>query len=235
MNNFDYSILSALNGFSNHHPLFDEIIYFIGNNSFIKAGFIVAICCWEWFKNGEGLDKNRAGRETILSALVASTLSILIARFAVLALPFRVRPICDPTNGLHFYNPEGLHWENWSSFPSDHAILFFTLTTCFFFISRAAGWITLLHSTFVVCLPRIYLGIHYPTDILAGAAIGVGIGLLASRGAIKSAVAKVPLQWMVKYPGPYYAAFFLFMYEVSVLYNDARTIVVEIMHHLKEP
>jgi len=111
--------------------------------------------------------------------------------------------------------------------------MFFVLATCLFSISRIFGWIALLHAVFVVCLPRVYLGIHHPTDILAGAAIGAGIGLLASQNPIKNLVAKRPLQWMQKHTGLFYAVFFLFMYEVTVIFADVRGIMKEVIALLR--
>lgn len=231
MNAFDFAILSGLNDFANHHPTFTDVVVAVNNSSFLKAGPIVALCCWSWFKNGEDLDKNKAAREAVISAMLACFISILIARLAVLALPFRVRPLSDSANGLHF-PPDSFGFQNWSSFPSDHAIMFLALTTCLFSISRTVGWIALLHSVFVVCLPRIFLGIHYPTDILAGAPIGVGVGLLSIQQAIKGFVAKGPFLWMRKHPGSFYAVFFIFMYEVTVLFNDFRGIALAVAKHL---
>lgn len=211
----------------------NRVVDTVDDSYFLKAGILVTLCCWAWFRNGENNEKNKDARERIISTMLACPVSILVARLAMLALPFRVRPLADTGSGLHFYSSGSFTWENWSSFPSDHAIMFFTLTTCLFFISRPLGWIALLHSTVMACLPRVYLGIHYPTDILGGAAIGIGIGLLANQKAVRSFVAQGPFAWMQKHPGSFYAVSFLYLYEVSVLFNDIREIAFAIIKHLK--
>lgn len=67
------------------------------------------------------------------------------------------------------------------SFPSGHtasAFLVATLLTAFCPPAAlpAYGWASL------VGMSRVYLGVHYPTDVLAGAALGIGTGLLVSLG-----------------------------------------------------
>jgi undecaprenyl-diphosphatase len=221
MNAFDFSILSFMNRFEGRHLSFDNAVVSLSNDGFLRGGIIACLCWWAWFNNGEDKDKNKYAREMVVSAMVACLASILFARLVVLAFPFRVRPICDPSNGFHF-PAAATDWQNWSSFPSDHAIMFFTLTTCLFFISRTMGWIALLDTVFLVCLPRIYLGIHYPTDVLAGTAIGVGIGFLANQKNYREFISQGAFQWMQKSPGSFYAVFFLFMYQITVIFWDVR-------------
>jgi len=220
MNAFDLSVLSFLTRFAGKHPHFDGAVISLSNSGFFRAGAIVATCWWAWFKNGEDQD-NRKAREVIISTMLACLVSILFARVAVLAFPFRIRPLADPTNGLHFPLTT-FDWAPWSSFPSDHAIMFFTLTTALFFISRTMGWIALLDTVFLICLPRIYLGIHYPTDILGGAVIGVGFGFLANQTSVRSFLARGAFRWLRSHPGSFYAVFFLWMYQVTVIFWDVR-------------
>jgi undecaprenyl-diphosphatase len=234
MNAFDFSILSFLNRFEGQYPSFDKaLLSLCAASAFLKAGLIVALYWWAWFRHGEDVNKNRAAREIIISAMAACVASLIITRLIVLALPFRIRPLCDPANGLHFPQDASVNWQNWSSFPSDHAMMYFTLTTCLFFICRRLGWIALLDSVFLVCLPRVYLGLHYPTDVLAGAAMGTGIGFVANQKAVKSFIAERPLQWMQKYPGPFYAACFLLMYQVTTMFSDVVYVALAVIRHCK--
>ncbi|MGB7768630.1 MAG: phosphatase PAP2 family protein [Verrucomicrobiia bacterium] len=235
MNAFDFSILSFLNRFEDQCPSFDKALLSLSAASaFCKAGLIVALYWWAWFKNGEDHNKNKDVREIIISAMLACVAAVIVIRLAVLAFPFRVRPLADPTNGLHFPQESFINWHNWSSFPSDHAIMFFTLTIPLFFISRVLGWIALLDSVFLVCLPRVFLGIHYPTDVLAGAAIGVGIGLLANQKNIKGVISKRAFQFMEKHPGLFYAGFFLFTCQVANMFSDSVSVGSIIINHLKK-
>ena len=66
----------------------------------------------------------------------------------------------DTKNGGFFIND--------NSFPSDHAGLFYALATTIFLVSRRTGIIMFIYVTLVVIVPRLYLLLHYPTDIMAG-------------------------------------------------------------------
>jgi undecaprenyl-diphosphatase len=160
MNRFDHSIISFLNQFVGRRPLFDKTLVFAATNDFVRGGFLSALLWAAWFRtDGEAGDKPRM---RIAATLVGSVIAIVIARAVALIVGFRVRPIADPTNGFHF-PPAAMRWEGWSAFPSDHAILFVALAVCLFSISSLLGWLALCHAVFVVCLPRVYLGIIRPT------------------------------------------------------------------------
>jgi membrane-associated phospholipid phosphatase len=232
MNAFDYVILSKITSFEGRYPSVDRIL-FSAMNGLLTAGPIVAMFWWAWFKKGENIEQNQAARESVVSAMLASFLALFVIRFADLVLPFRIRPLADPTVQFHFPKEPGIRFEDWSSFPSDHAILFLTLTTCVFSFSRLLGWIALMDSFFLVLLPRIYLGIHYPTDVLAGSAIGVGIGLLANQKDIKTFAAGIVFPLLKKYPGPFYAGFFLFMHELTNMFMDGANLASVIIRHLR--
>ena len=59
-----------------------------------------------------------------------------------------------------------------NSFPSDHTILFFSI--CFtFFLFRKKRWYIWMLLAVTVGFSRIWVGVHYPADIMAGAALGI--------------------------------------------------------------
>jgi len=60
------------------------------------------------------------------------------------------------------------------SFPSQHASFSFTAATTAFLSQRTLGWIALIAAA-LVAYSRVYLGVHYWTDVLAGAVIGSAI------------------------------------------------------------
>ena len=62
---------------------------------------------------------------------------------------------------------------HWSSFPSDHAVLFGALATGLFWISKPAGLLAWFWTFVVVLLPRLFLGLHFLSDIYGGLVFGM--------------------------------------------------------------
>jgi membrane-associated phospholipid phosphatase len=69
------------------------------------------------------------------------------------------------------------------SFPSDHAAAAFAIAFAVLAFSRRGGLVFLAAATWIG-LSRIALGMHYPTDVIAGAFVGWLAATLITRGAI---------------------------------------------------
>ncbi|WP_412890067.1 undecaprenyl-diphosphatase [Bacillus sp. 1P06AnD] len=59
-----------------------------------------------------------------------------------------------------------------NSFPSDHTILFFTVCFSFFFFGKKGRWLWVI-AAFCVGISRIWVGVHYPFDVIVGALLGI--------------------------------------------------------------
>jgi undecaprenyl-diphosphatase len=79
-----------------------------------------------------------------------------------------------------------------SSFPSGHAATAFAAATVVALLRPALRWPALVVAS-AVAFSRVYLGVHFLSDVLAGAALGVAVGLLCAlvpRLATTSGVAR---------------------------------------------
>lgn len=115
-------------------------------------------------------------RKAGLSALCAMLIGLIVVNFTIKPLVSRPRPWLVIEN---FANLVPEHDPN--SFPSGHtnAAFAFALAVC---MSAPKRWmkITAVCMATVMGLSRLYVGVHFPSDVLAGAVIGSLCGLLGA-------------------------------------------------------
>jgi undecaprenyl-diphosphatase len=231
MNLLDSTTFTFLGNFVGHHSLVDQGMILIADNNLFHGGIVGAMFWWAWFdrsRYGEGLG---SVRKRIVSAIFCSIIVLILTRFLVAGLPFRARPLNDPQIHVHFPIAPS-DWLNWTSFPSDHALLYFFFATVFFRFSPIMGVIAALDALCLVCVPRVYLGIHFPTDIIGGGLIGVIFALAADRPAISERIGQPSLNLLERFPSLFYSAFFLFTYEVINELWDVTHFLHQIAHVL---
>ena len=223
MNPFDTSIVSFVNRFAHHSWVFDTFVFMISDNHLLKGGVVVALIWWAWFRPSVNqLDS----RKYLLCGVIACLLSVVVARALADLLPFRERPIA--VAALHFQSPYGHSDEDlihWSSFPSDHAAVFFALATSIFFAWRTGGIIALAHVVLFICLPRLYLGLHYPTDLVVGALIGIALASIARAPVVRERIGRLAMPWLEYSPGSFYACLFVMTLQIVTLFESMRKIV----------
>ena len=66
---------------------------------------------------------------------------------------------------------------NGAAFPSGHAAFFFALSTVIYHYNKKAG-ISFFIASFLISISRVFVGIHWPSDILTGAIVGIFSGWL---------------------------------------------------------
>jgi undecaprenyl-diphosphatase len=72
-----------------------------------------------------------------------------------------------------------------NSFPSDHTILFFAFCISFNLFNRKTGLLWVI-AAFLVGFSRIWVGVHYPADVIAGAVISIIAALFVYRAVPKN-------------------------------------------------
>lgn len=159
----------------------------------------------------------------VMRAIMGALAAIAVGRTLQVVMPDRPRPMHDPQLGFqlpHGVDPSDL--QGWSSFPSDHAVLFFALSTALFLWSRTVGVLGFIWASLIVCLPRIYIGLHFPSDIIVGAVIGVAIMLAAQRIPLPSGISETITQYESEYSAAFYTLAFFVTYQIAMLFYDVR-------------
>ncbi len=224
-NALDFPVSTFLNGFARRSWAFDQSVAFLSQNDLFKGGALMILLWWAWFRAGAQALRD-AARDHVIATLISCGAALFVARLMILLLPFRERPL--HTEELHWTLPYGVAvtaLDGLSSFPSDHATLFYALAVGLFFVSRRLGLLVFGYVTFAIALPRLYLGLHFLSDLVVGGLIGgamsaAGNRLLAGR----RLVARVR-DWSDCAPRYFYPVFFLVTYQIAELFGNSRALV----------
>ncbi len=131
---------------------------------------------WFWIALGLGLFCFKRTRKTGIAVLAALVIGGLITNVALKNLVARIRPY-DYTAAIRSLLPPQSDY----SFPSGHTCASFAAAfVCLRRLPRnwGAGAMVLAG---LIAFSRLYLGVHFPTDILGGLVIGLAAGWLACR------------------------------------------------------
>ena len=114
-------------------------------------------------------------RKAGVSVLIAYAAVFLVGQIALKHLVSRLRPCqIDQAFALLVARPGS------SSFPSTHTAWAFGAATAIFMRHRAVGVAAFVVAA-LIGFSRLYLFLHFPTDVLFGTAMGIALGVLANR------------------------------------------------------
>lgn len=217
--NADAGIYHFLNG-SVGNRFLDRLFYYQESNTLLKCGVPVSMYWYLWFRDGEDQERRRTA---IFTIIVGTILALAINRAISALAPFRIRPMFNPALQHRPMSIQPLSdLANWSSFPSDHAAYLCALAFGLACLSRRLRVPMILFAAGWICLPRLYLGVHYASDIVAGAAIGVAtVWALLRMESLRSYFA-MPVRSIHTKPQWFYAFAFLVMFEMGDLFWDLR-------------
>nr|WP_202524193.1 phosphatase PAP2 family protein [Kitasatospora sp. SID7827] len=134
---------------------------------------------WAWWRA-------RAADSAVMARVLASPLVVVVAYLVnsvLKSLVEEVRPCqqIPATVPLESCPPPG----DWS-FPSNHTVAAFAAATALWYADRRLGWIALLAAV-LMGASRVWVGAHYPHDVLVAALVGIlvaaPLALLAGRAA----------------------------------------------------
>lgn len=154
----------------NHLPhtyLFNELTrFFSGIGSWGAIWIVIAVLLF--------FREEKRDHWFFLPVIFATTIGAILSEFILKWFVGRVRP--TPDMGAIVVQGAGNF-----SFPSTHATLAFALAYVLSYKEpRYKNWFYILAS--LIALSRIYLGVHYPLDVVFGSLIGLGVGALSLWG-----------------------------------------------------
>ncbi|MBC8769833.1 phosphatase PAP2 family protein [Arenibacter sp. BSSL-BM3] len=225
----DNLIISMVNTIASKTIFFTEIMFLIVHNELVKGGVIIAILWYLWF-NVKIIPSH--GRGKIITTLYGTIGAIIVGRCLANVLPYRARPILNPEFAFTYQIDEFSWLNTLSSFPSDHAILFFSLATGIFSISKKWGVFSFVYVFLIICFPRIYLGFHYFTDIFVGGVIGVLMMWLILKVEPSKRLSRYIMKYSSINPGLFYACFFILSYQIVTLFNESRALASYVFKHI---
>ena len=162
----DWSLLHTLNDFLFHHDAVeDPMLFYVNASEALFIGTLAVV-----FLSAYG-PRHAAWRRATVAAVLSAGLGLAVGK-VISELVDRARPFVADSHGVHLFSGHAAD----PGFPSDHATAAFAIATAI--VLRKRGWgIFALVAAAVLSIGRVALGVHYPSDVLAGAALGAAAAL----------------------------------------------------------
>jgi undecaprenyl-diphosphatase len=163
----DWSLFHFVNSLAGHSRVMDSVLALCAQGLAYLLALMVATL---WVTPAEAESRTLRRQWIVIYAVAAALLALGINQFIGLAW-FRPRPFAS--HQVTLLLPRSTD----ASFPSDHAAGGFALAVAVLLArdrwARRLGWAMLVLAV-LLAFSRVYVGTHYPFDVLAGALIGAG-------------------------------------------------------------
>ena len=159
----DWAFFQILNDLAGKSPVLDVLIRLLMNDYLIPTALILFLLgLWFSGNSQQERERNQLAAPSAIVAMFAGNLFIKLLN----VLFYRPRPFATHTIHLLFYRPSD------SSFPSNATAVGFSMATAVWLHNRRAGAVMYVLAS-LLGLSRIIGGVHYPSDVLAGALVGM--------------------------------------------------------------
>ncbi|MDI6869465.1 MAG: phosphatase PAP2 family protein [Coprothermobacterota bacterium] len=163
----DLYLFQYINGLAGHFKFLDLLgIFFAEYLPYLLGLILLLLIFWPRKKRFEN-------RLMVALGLLAALIARFVIKTVILSIFSRPRPFIILEN-VHKLLLTPLS-ENFQSFPSGHAIFFFALSMVLYRFDKKLGTWFLAAST-IMGIARIFVGVHWPSDILGGAILGMITG-----------------------------------------------------------
>ena len=167
----DEALFLWINGWAGRLAPFDRAIEWVVSDYLVPVALALTLLAL-WFAGDSAANRLRyqIGVLVALSAMALASWVVMINNW----MYFRPRPFADLEVSLLFYEPTD------SSFPANTAAATFAIAAAIWGVNRRVGSAALVAAG-LFGFARVYAGVHYPLDILAGALIGVVTAMLVFK------------------------------------------------------
>ncbi|MFI1074255.1 phosphatase PAP2 family protein [Streptomyces puniciscabiei] len=171
--NPDVDLLYDINGLAKDAPhWFDRVMEFVGEYGLLVAMVLLVLWCW-WSVRRRGGEEAAPSVAALVWAPLAAGIAVLV-NIPIRGFVERPRPFVDH-QGLDVL----VSGKTDFSFVSDHATITMALGVGLFVANRRFG-IAGIGLALLEGFCRVYMGVHYPTDVVGGFALGTAVALLLS-------------------------------------------------------
>ncbi|MFG3347300.1 phosphatase PAP2 family protein [Streptomyces sp. NPDC048018] len=190
--NPDVSLLYDINGLAKAAPpWFDRVMEFVGEYGIVLGLVFVVLGCWWSVRRRDAVGDSVSGVVALIWAPLAAGIALLV-NIPIRGFVERPRPFRDH-QGLEVLVAGKTDF----SFVSDHATMAMAVAVGVFVAHRRFG-LAAIGLALAEAFCRVYMGVHYPTDVVGGLALGTAAALLLAPLALAlltpvvSAVARSP-------------------------------------------
>lgn len=166
MQSADSTLFEKINGMAGANGAADWLMVSVAKYSPIVIAIVLVILWLRWRR-----DTQRASALAATAALIALGVGQMVGRLFPRARPSDAVP-------AHLLLPRSLD----VSFPSDHATLAFAVAAVLFAWNRRWGSALILFAL-LTALARVWVGLHYPGDVLGGAILGAMVSSIVVAAA----------------------------------------------------
>jgi undecaprenyl-diphosphatase len=221
LQNFDLAVSRAvLDAFGGSRG-FDWAMRLLIEVDLLRMGPIVALLLFVWV-----VPKGRveARPEVVLRSMAGIFIATFLTRILQHLLPARPRPRLGAET-LPFADLGHLIFlDDWSSFPSDTATLVFAMVAAIWVVSWRLAVAAAIWGPLVVCFPRLYLGYHYLSDLLAGALIGILTMAAVQWPPLLRWPASLARRWTERYPAVAVVMLLILGYELVTSFRSVMQV-----------
>ena len=212
---FDRPLTGLINGFTERSAFFDRLTFIVFSSPTFCGAVLVALVWACWFDTTDP-----ESRSHILVGTLASFGAGVISRVLQYTLHTHPRPIYNST--LDFKVPANFDQplNTWNSFPSDHVTVFAGLAIVIY-IARSRFAFVAIAITVLAEFARVYMGAHYPSDLIGGAALASLVVWAAETSWFTSLGSRIVV-WQGRSPSLFYVSAFFVSYQIATLAGDIR-------------